>query len=70
MLDRQHGKIVFECDSCGEVFNTDTGDFHDAIVYLNAREWQFKYIAKIWCHYCRKCKDQPPKERTPELDFG
>ena len=30
MLDRQHGKIVFECDSCNEVLETETRDFDEA----------------------------------------
>jgi hypothetical protein len=30
MLDRQQGKIIFECDSCKEVLETETRDFDDA----------------------------------------
>jgi len=26
MIDRQHGKIVIECDSCNETFEGDPGE--------------------------------------------
>ena len=29
MIDRQHGKIVIECDSCNEVFEGESDDWQE-----------------------------------------
>jgi hypothetical protein len=39
MLDRQSGDIIFECDGCGEVLATDTGNFNAARNLLQQNGW-------------------------------
>jgi Fe2+ or Zn2+ uptake regulation protein len=56
MLDRQHGKIVFECDSCNEVLETETSDFDDALSILKREEWKAEKIGGVWIHACPECK--------------
>jgi len=55
MMDRQRGKILFECDSCDEVLNTETGDFDDARDQLNRDGWKARKIGDIWLHGCPDC---------------
>lgn len=55
MMDRQSGKILFECDSCDEVLNTETGDFDDARDQLNREGWRARKICDVWLHGCPDC---------------
>jgi Fe2+ or Zn2+ uptake regulation protein len=60
MLDRQHGKIIFVCDDCGESLETGTGEFDDALAILRDERWQPKLSLQQhsgeWKHYCPDCK--------------
>jgi hypothetical protein len=56
MLDRQHGKIVFECDSCNHVLETETSDFDEALMILRREEWDARKIGAQWIHTCPECK--------------
>jgi hypothetical protein len=56
MLDRQHGKIVFECDSCNEVLETETSNFVEALTILKREEWDARKIGAQWIHTCPECK--------------
>jgi uncharacterized C2H2 Zn-finger protein len=55
MIDRQHGHIVFECDSCDEVFDTETDDFADALAMIKRDDWKVRKIAGEWIHCCGRC---------------
>ena len=55
MMDYSHGKIVFECDGCTEVFETDSKDFSDAKLKLDAEGWKAIKVGSIWEHECAKC---------------
>jgi Zn finger protein HypA/HybF involved in hydrogenase expression len=55
MIDRQHGKVVIECDSCDEVFESNTGDFKDAWHDARSEGWRTRQIADEWLHGCPKC---------------
>jgi rubredoxin len=55
MIDRQHGKIIFECDSCDETFDAETGDFNDAWAAAKRDGWRSRKIASEWLHGCPKC---------------
>jgi len=55
MLDRQHGKFVFECDGCDEVLETDTGDFNEAREAMNLAGWQARKWGTVWIHSCPEC---------------
>lgn len=68
MLDRQRGKIIFECDVCGGVFEPDTSDFAEAIAALRNENWKTKKVGDDWCHSCPNCGD--PGERAPLAKSG
>lgn len=55
MIDRQHGKLIFECDSCPEMFDADTDDFSDAWAAARREGWYSRKIANEWLHGCGKC---------------
>lgn len=57
MIDRQHGKIIFECDACGEVLETDTSDFTAALTAMRAAQWRAAPFGKDWVHTCNGCAD-------------
>lgn len=56
MIDRQYGKIQFECDSCPETFDADTDDFSDAWSQAKCDGWKSRKIVSEWMHFCRGCK--------------
>ncbi len=56
MLDRQKGGIVFECDGCNEVLETETSNFDAAVNMLNREDWRSKKVGNGWEHYCFRCR--------------
>jgi hypothetical protein len=56
MLDRQYGKIVFECDSCQEILKTETRVFDDARAIMQSKEWKAQKIGDVWIHACPECE--------------
>jgi len=57
MITRIHGKIVFECDACGEVFDTEIDDFPTALILLRGEQWISRKALEEddWSHYCPTC---------------
>lgn len=55
MMDRQKGDLVFECDGCGEVLETDTSNFEAAQSVLKRNGWKPEKNNDIWEHYCNGC---------------
>lgn len=55
MLDRQKGNIVFECDGCGEVLETETANFDAARNMMKREGWRAECVKNIWSHYCSGC---------------
>lgn len=62
MLDRQHGKIIFECDACGEVLESDTNDFAQALTVLRRRGWGANKLGTDWIHRCSGCAEKPQRD--------
>lgn len=57
MIDRQHGDIVFECDSCGiETLETKTSDFGAAWKMAKREGWRTRKIGTLWVHSCPQCE--------------
>jgi len=54
-LERERGKIVFTCDHCGEVEETDTRDFNEAREHIRAEGWRTEKVGDEWTHRCRTC---------------
>ncbi len=53
MIDRQRGRIIVECDSCEETFESDEGEQWSTFWPRATREgWRSRQIAKEWVHGC------------------
>ena len=55
MIDRQHGKIVIECDSCDETFEIGSDDFNETWGAAKREGWRSRKIGSEWVHGCPKC---------------
>lgn len=56
MIDRQHNKILIECDSCNEVFEGhEHADWNDVWNGAKRDGWTSRKIASEWLHGCPKC---------------
>jgi hypothetical protein len=57
MIDRQRGKIVFECDACGDVLETEESEFDEANAVRRDACWIARKIDDEWVHFCssEKC---------------
>jgi hypothetical protein len=55
MMDRSHGKISFECESCSEVIDTETSDFNDAREKMKNAGWHARKFGEDWVHGCPDC---------------
>jgi hypothetical protein len=56
MIDRQHGKIIIECDSCSETFEGENGEEFTEVWSGAKRDgWHTRKIANEWLHGCPKC---------------
>jgi hypothetical protein len=56
MIDRQHGKIIIECDSCDETFEGEPQqEFTDVWSKAKRDGWNTRQIAGEWLHGCSKC---------------
>jgi hypothetical protein len=56
MMDKQKGKYVFECDTCGAVFETGTSDFDLAQLKRQEEGWKAYRIGDEWEHHCVDCR--------------
>jgi hypothetical protein len=58
MKDVQKGNIVFECDGCSDVIDTNIGDGESAMNVFKREGWQAqKGEDETWFHWCKKCKE-------------
>lgn len=53
-----HGKIVFECDSCGETFEDDDDNFNDTWNAAKHEGWTAQKIGTDWIHTCPECNEE------------
>lgn len=55
-VDRQHGRLVFACDTCEEQREFAPGvEFADAWHQLMADGWKADKVGSEWVHGCRTC---------------
>lgn len=62
-LDRVEGQIVFYCDSCPEVLETETRDFDEARTIQHNARWKARRAGAGWEHSCPVCVE---KEREKQ----
>lgn len=56
MIDHQGLKILFECDSCAEIFESEErAEFDDAWAAAKRDGWSCRKIANQWLHGCPSC---------------
>ena len=56
MIDRQHGRILIECDSCPEVIEgPEGGEFTPMWAQAKRDGWSTRKIDDVWLHGCPKC---------------
>ena len=55
MMTRIHERVVFECDSCGEVLEPGKREFDAALAALRGAGWRTEKIGETWHHYCDEC---------------
>lgn len=56
MIDRQGAKILFECDACDNVFESeDHQEFTEAWTAAKRDGWRAKKIGSEWVHECPSC---------------
>jgi hypothetical protein len=56
MIDRQHGKILIECDACDATFQGDTDDWREEWAVAKAEGWKTRKIGEEWMHFCAGCR--------------
>lgn len=57
MHTKIHGRHHFECDSCGEVLDTDTKDWTEALRIMREQNWRARQIGNDWVHSCFGCAE-------------
>lgn len=55
--ERYEGPISFQCDTCNEIDETHTVNFHGAIAKLKSHGWKISKQGDDWVHYCKDCHD-------------
>jgi Fe2+ or Zn2+ uptake regulation protein len=53
--DRQHGRIIFVCDACGETQEAADDDFDSFWQGLKKQGWQARKEDDEWQHLCPEC---------------
>jgi hypothetical protein len=64
-IDRQHGKIIMECDECTETKEGDGIDFHVFIEEAKKEGWAVSKILQEWQHICPGCL----RSMAEEMDY-
>lgn len=57
MIDRQHGHLIFICDSCEAQFAGEQGQEFDQVwSAAKAEGWKAQKIGAEWIHACPDCE--------------
>lgn len=59
MIDRQHGKIVIECDACDATHQGETNDWTEEWAVAKAEGWRTRKIGSDWLHFCPNPRCKP-----------
>lgn len=62
MIDRQHGRFVFECDYCDETLDTDETDWAEALAVFKRERWRSIGQGGEWLHSCSTCNRRADKD--------
>lgn len=69
MITREKGTsdVVFHCDGCSEMFNSETNDFTKALDKLKAERWGMQKEGGEWEHYCEACWTEPDDDDEEDI---
>jgi rubredoxin len=57
MIDRQGGRLIFECDTCDSTFEGEKGDeFATTWNAAKSEGWKAMKIGRDWVHACPDCE--------------
>jgi hypothetical protein len=56
-VDRQYGRIIFECDRCSDPYETPDRHFDKAIARIKDEGWLVTKDGEMWVHICPNCID-------------
>lgn len=56
IIYRRYYGVAFECDSCGDQFDTEHHDFREALDRVKHNDWAIRNIDGQWCHICPDCQ--------------
>jgi hypothetical protein len=57
LIDRQHGRIVIECDACEATFEADSDEWAEVWASAKRDGWHARKLQSIWLHECPDCRD-------------
>lgn len=56
MIDRQHNRIVIECDACGNVHEGKSTEWNEVWPEARREGWKAQMAGSDWVHICPECK--------------
>ena len=56
MIDRQHNRIVIECDACDNVHEGSSLEWNEVWPEAKRLGWNSRKIGNDWVHTCPECK--------------
>lgn len=58
-IDKQHNKVIFICDDCGDDFETDETNFFEALKRVKEEGWLITRNDSDtdWLHVCKGCHE-------------
>lgn len=58
MIEYRSRQIVFECDGCGDTFESRKRELHKALTEVKKHRWRYNLstLRERWVHWCPKCK--------------
>lgn len=57
-MQRIHGEVSFECNSCGETFEMGSENFDITWNAAKRDGWTAKKIGNDWIHTCNECNEE------------
>lgn len=57
MIDRQYGKITFECDGCDDTIATEESEWDAAQAEFRSSGWRAEKVGTDWTHLCPICQE-------------
>lgn len=57
MISRDHGDLIFECDTCGETLETHDDEWSIAWNMAKCDGWTSRKQGTGWQHHCGTCNN-------------